>query len=142
MAKGSIKGIDETVKELRKFGKDVEKLIDATTNDIALQIEGDAKVLAPKDLGKLAQSIHVVKITESNYKIVAGVKYAPYVEFGTGGLVNVPKDWGTYPMRFKGRGIKQINIRPQPYLLPAWIKGKNDYLKNLKKLLSSYKKKI
>ncbi len=55
MAKDSIKGIDETVKELRKFGKDIEKLIDATTNDIALQIEGDAKVLAPKDLGKLAQ---------------------------------------------------------------------------------------
>jgi HK97 gp10 family phage protein len=142
MAKGSIKGIDETVKELRKFGKDIEKLIDAKTAEIAIEIEEDAKVLAPKNLGKLAQSIHVVKITDSNYKIVAGVKYAPYVEFGTGGLVNVPKDWGTYPMRFKGRGIKQVNIRPQPYLLPAWIKGKRNYLKNLKKLLSSYKKKI
>jgi HK97 gp10 family phage protein len=142
MAKDSIKGIDETVKELRKFGKDIEKLIDAKTAEIAIEIEEDAKVLAPKNLGKLAQSIHVVKITDSNYKIVAGVKYAPYVEFGTGGLVNVPKDWGTYPMRFKGRGIKQVNIRPQPYLLPAWIKGKRNYLKNLKKLLSSYKKKI
>jgi HK97 gp10 family phage protein len=142
MAKGSIKGIDETVKELRKFGKDIEKLIDAKTAEIAIEIEEDAKILAPKNLGKLAQSIHVVKITDSNYKIVAGVKYAPYVEFGTGGLVNVPKDWGTYPMRFKGKGIKQVNIRPQPYLLPAWIKGKRNYLKNLKKLLSSYKKKI
>ena len=142
MAKGSIKGIDETIKELRKYGKDVEKLIDAKTAEIAIEIEEDAKVLAPKNLGKLAQSIHVVKVVDSHYKIVAGVKYAPYVEFGTGGLVNVPKDWGTYPMRFKGRGIKQVNIRPQPYLLPAWIKGKRNYLKNLKKLLASYKKKI
>lgn len=142
MAKESIKGIDKTIKELRKYGKEVEKLIDDKTAEIALQIELDAKNIAPKDQGKLAQSIHVVKVKDSSYKIVAGVKYAPYVEFGTGGLVNVPKDWGNYPIRFKGKGIKQVNIRPQPYMYPSWMKGRKDYLKNLKKLLSSYKKKI
>ncbi|CAB4153561.1 Bacteriophage HK97-gp10, putative tail-component [uncultured Caudovirales phage] len=142
MAKESIKGIDKVIKELRAKGKEVEKLIDDKTAEVALQIELDAKILAPKDLGKLAQSIHVVKVKESNYKIVAGVIYAPYVEFGTGGLVNVPKEWGSYPMQFKGKGAKQINIRPQPYLYPSWMKGKKDYLDKLKKLLSTYKKKI
>ena len=142
MAKESIKGIDKTIKELRKYGKEVEKLIDDKTAEIAIQIELDAKNIAPKDQGKLAQSIHVVKVKDSSYKIVAGVKYAPYVEFGTGGLVNVPKDWGNYPIQFKGKGIRQINIRPQPYMYPSWIKGKKDYLDKLKKLLSTYKKKI
>lgn len=142
MAKESIKGIDKTIKELRKYGKEVEKLIDDKTAEIALQIELDAKNIAPKDQGKLAQSIHVVKVKDSSYKIVAGVKYAPYVEFGTGGLVNVPKDWGNYPIRFKGKGIRQVNIRPQPYMYPSWMKGKKDYLDKLKKLLSTYKKKI
>lgn len=142
MAKESIKGIDKTIKELRKYGKEVEKLIDDKTAEAALQIELDAKNIAPKDQGKLAQSIHVVKVKDSNYKIVASVKYAPYVEFGTGGLVNVPKDWGNYPIQFKGKGIKQVNIRPQPYMYPSWMKGRKDYFKNLKKLLLSYKKKI
>ena len=142
MAKESIKGIDKTIKELRKYGKEFEKLIDDKTAEIAIQIELDAKNIAPKDQGKLAQSIHVVKVKDSSYKIVAGVKYAPYVEFGTGGLVNVPKDWGNYPIQFKGKGIRQINIRPQPYMYPSWIKGKKDYLDKLKKLLSTYKKKI
>ena len=142
MAKESIKGIDKTIKELRKYGKEVEKLIDDKTAEIALQIELDAKNIAPKDQGKLAQSIHVVKVKDSSYKIVASVKYAPYVEFGTGGLVNIPKDWGNYPMQFKGKGIRQVNIRPQPYMYPSWMKGKKDYLDKLKKLLSTYKKKI
>lgn len=142
MAKESIKGIDKTIKELRKYGKEVEKLIDDKTAEAALQIELDAKNIAPKDQGKLAQSIHVVKVKDSSYKIVASVKYAPYVEFGTGGLVNVPKDWGNYPIQFKGKGIRQVNIRPQPYMYPSWMKGKKDYLDKLKKLLSTYKKKI
>jgi len=90
MAKESIKGIDQVVKELRKIGKDIEKEIDATTSDIADQIAGDAKRTAPADMGKLRQSIYPAKIKESNYKIVASAPYAPYVEFGTGGLVNVP----------------------------------------------------
>lgn len=142
MAKGSIKGVDQVIKELRKYGKDIEVQIDATTNDVAMQIERNAKDLAPANFGKLRQSIYSAKIKESNYKIVAGVIYSPYVEFGTGGLVNIPAEWGNYPAQFKGKGIKQVNIRAQPFLYPAWTKGKKDYLDNLKKLLSKYNKKI
>jgi HK97 gp10 family phage protein len=142
MAKESIKGIDQVIKELRKAGKDIEKEIDATTSDIADQISRDAKNFAPANLGKLRQSIYPSKIKESNYKITARVYYAPFVEFGTGGLVNVPNEWGNYPLQFKGKGIKKIDIRAQPFLYPAWRIGKIDYLDNLKKLLSKYNKKI
>jgi HK97 gp10 family phage protein len=142
MGKESIKGISETIKELRAFGKDIEKLIDAETNEIADQIQTDAKILVPKDFGKLAQSINKSKIKESNYRISVQEKYAAYVEFGTGGLVNIPKGWESLASQFRGKGIKQINIRPQPYLYPAFRKGERDYLKNLKKLLKAYKKKI
>jgi hypothetical protein len=142
MAKESIKGIDQVVKELRKIGKDMEKLIDAETSDIADQIAGDAKRIAPANMGKLRQSIYPSKIKESNYKIVASVPYAPYVEFGTGGLVNVPVGWEDLAIKFKGKGIKQVNLYPRPYLYPSYTKGKKDYLENLKKLLSKYNKKI
>lgn len=142
MAKESIKGIDQVVKELRKIGKDIESEIDIATSDIANQISADAKKLAPANMGQLRQSIYPAKIKDSNYKIVASAPYAPYMEFGTGGLINVPNDWGSYPLQFKGKGIKQVNIFPRPFLYPAWLIGKKDYLENLKKLLLKYNKKI
>ena len=47
------------------------------------------------------------------------VKYAPYVEFGTGDKVYVPKELTDYAIQFKGRGIRKGNNRHQPYFFPA-----------------------
>ena len=168
-----VKGINETIKELRKFGKDAEKLIDAETEAIAFQIENDAKVLAPKNFGKLAQSISNAKVKMSNYKVTVNEKYGAYIEFGTGAKVKVPsgfeemansfkgKKSGTFAefleamtIYFKAKGydtkyvwiacINKINngMNPQPFLYPAYIKGKKDYLNNLTKLVKSFNKKI
>jgi hypothetical protein len=175
MAKGSIKGIDQVVKELRSYGKDIEKQIDAETQIIAMQISSDAKKLAPKNFGKLAQSISYEKIKESNYKVTVNEYYAPYMEFGTGTKVNVPSEFRDMAATFKGgkagkgtykQGLEAIRlwckkkgidekfawvifakilgagVNPKPFLYPSWIKGKKDYLDNLKKLLSKYNKKI
>lgn len=173
MAKGSIKGVDQVIRELRSYGKDMEKLIDAETNDVALQIEADAKRLAPKNFGKLAQSISKEKIKESQYKISTQEMYAGYMEFGTGTKVSIPDEFKDMAATFKGnktgtyqQGLESIKlwckakgidekyawvifatilgagVNPQPFLYPAWIKGKKDYLDNLKKLLSKYNKKI
>lgn len=173
MAKGSIKGVDQVIRELRSYGKDMEKLIDAETNDVALQIEADAKRLAPKNFGKLAQSISKEKIKESQYRISTQEMYAGYMEFGTGTKVSIPDEFKDMAATFKGnktgtyqQGLESIKlwckakgidekyawvifatilgagVNPQPFLYPAWIKGKKDYLDNLKKLLSKYNKKI
>lgn len=173
MAKGSIKGVDQVIKELRKYGKDIEVQIDATTNDVALQIEADAKRLAPKNFGKLAQSISKEKIKESQYRISTQEMYAGYMEFGTGTKVSIPAEFKDMAATFKGNktgsykeGLESIKlwckhkgidekyawvifstilgagVNPKPFLYPAWIKGKKDYLDNLKKLLSKYNKKI
>jgi hypothetical protein len=52
-----INGINDVLKELRKEQKGVERAIDLETEAIAIQVERDAKKLAPKNFGKLAQSI-------------------------------------------------------------------------------------
>jgi hypothetical protein len=44
-------------------------------------------------------------------------------------------------IEFKGEGVKEINIQPQPYLYPAFVKGRKQYLKDLKKLLKDLTKK-
>lgn len=170
---GSVKGINETIKELRKFGKDAEKLIDAETEAIAFQIENDAKVLAPKNFGKLAQSISNAKVKMSNYKVTVNERYGAFMEFGTGTKVQVPAEFKDMAASFKGQksgtfkeGLEAIKIwcrakgidekaaypifakilgagvNPQPFLYPAYIKGKKDYLNNLTKLVKSFNTKI
>ena len=164
-----IKGIGEVVKELRSIGGQIEKLIDAETKAAAFKIEKDAKIYAPKNFGKLAQSISHVKIKESNYKITVNENYGGFMEFGTGAKVQVPDEFkdiansfrnqkgGTFEQGLeaikvwcRAKGIDEkaaypifakilgAGINPQPFLYPAWIKGKKEYLETLKKVLSKY----
>lgn len=162
-----VKGASEVIKELRKYGKDIEKEIDAETEAIAFQIEADAKQRSPKNFGKLAQSISKSKVSESNYKVTVNEDYGGYMEFGTGVKVNVPMEFKDLAASFKNnkkgtfnqalesiklwcraKGIDEkaaypilakilgAGVNPQPFLYPAWVKGKKDYLKNLNKLLN------
>lgn len=173
MATQGFKGINETIAKLRASGKDIEKQINAETEAIAFQIEGDAKKLAPKNFGKLAQSISNKKVKSALYKVTVNELYGAYFEFGTGAKVRVPqgfeeiansfrgKKTGTFQqflesmtVWFKSKGydtkyvwiacINKINdgMNPRPFLYPAWIKGKKDYLENLEKILKRLNKKI
>jgi len=175
-----IKGLSGVVSELRAFGKDIEKRINAETEAIAFQMEKDAKERAPKNFGKLAQSISHEKIEDMHWKVTVNASYGPYMEFGTGYKVKVPPEFAEIAMQFKSGGqggvpgkgqsfqdgldsitewckakgipiiqakwiflkILGAGVTPQPFLYPAWVKGKADYLKNLQKLLDKTKKKI
>ena len=168
-----IKGLASTIAELRAHGKDIDKMIDAETESIAFQIETDAKKLAPKNFGKLAQSISHAKVKPALYKVTVNELYGAYMEFGTGSKVNVPAEFADMASSFKGKkqgtfkqGLEAIKvwckskgipeeaaypifakilgagINPQPFLYPAWIKGKKDYQNNLEKMLKRLNKKI
>ena len=67
------------------------------------------------------------------------VHYAPYVEFGTGGLVQVPKGLESYAMQFKGKGIRQINMRARPFLFPAAESERRNYEESMRRILSKPK---
>ena len=166
----AIKGLNKVLKSLKKFGKEADVEIDitamATSNDIAY----DAKTNAPKNIGKLAQSISspAEKVKDRNYKVVVTSPYGGYVEFGTGAKVQVPKEmqemaslWkskggGTFEQGLqsvrdwcKNKGIEESAAYPifmsilkkgtdaQPFLYPAFIKGRKTFLKDLKKLLKN-----
>ena len=134
----NIKNINSVISELRKYSKEAEQLIEGITEQSARKIEKDAKQYAPANFGKLGQSINAFKESSSNWVIVAGAPYAAYVEFGTGGLVNVPAELKDIAITWKGKGIRKINLRPRPYMYPALLKGRNEYLETLKKALSKY----
>ncbi len=114
---GAIRGISSVISELRKFGKDAEKMIDAETEAISFQIEGDAKRLAPKNFGKLAQSISHSKPKPLNRKVTVNEFYGAYMEFGTGAKVKVPAEFKDMAAEFKGsrggtwkQGLESIKI--------------------------------
>ena len=138
-----IKGLNSVIANLKKYGKEAEKDIEGVTELVARNIEKNAKTNVVADLGKLGQSIQAVKETPLNWRIEAGgvlAPYAPFVEFGTGGLVNVPTELKEQAIKFKGRGVKQINLRARPFLYPALIRGREEYLTKLKKVLDKYGK--
>ena len=138
-----IKGINEVIANLRKYGKEAEKDIAGVTEQMARKIESYAKQNAPVDLGKLGQSIQAVKDTDTSWTIEAGgvlAPYAPFVEFGTGGLVEVPNELKEQAIKFKGKGIKKVNLRARPFLYPALLRGRVEYLEKLTKVLSKYGK--
>ena len=179
MGSVTIKGLSSTISELRKFGEKAEKLINAETQSTAFNIEEDAKKRAPKNFGKLAQSISTSQpISDKNKSIISRVItvnefYGAYMEFGTGSKVNVPAEFADMAATFKGKkqgtfkqGLEAIKVwckakgipeeaaypifakilgagvNPQPFLYPAYIKGKKDYQNNLERILKSLNKKI
>lgn len=102
MASG-VKGISETIAKLQAFGKDMEKKIDLELEAIAFQVEADAKKMAPKNFGKLAQSISHKKLKNLLWKVTVNEIYGAYMEFGTGAKVRVPSEFADIAKSFQGK---------------------------------------
>lgn len=100
----SVKGINETIKELRKFGKDAIIEINSETEEAANDISDKAKKLAPVNLGKLQQSISVAQDIKSKgqiWGVFVNAHYGAYIEFGTGAKVKVPVEFQEIANEFR-----------------------------------------
>ena len=73
------------------------------------------------------------------YTVGSRLKYAPYVEFGTGGTVNVPAGYEDFAIQFKGKGIRKINLKPRPYLIPAFESEIPILRKNIQNVIKNVK---
>lgn len=101
-------------------------------------VERDAKLLCPVDLGNLRNSItHEVDELDLSVSIGTNVKYAPYVEFGTGEKAeNGQGRKGGWFFYYKGRKGKEgirftRGSKPYPFLRPAF----NQNRQNIKNIL-------
>ena len=143
--KPQIRGLDKTISDLKKFGNKAEEALNTALETTAFDMVDKAVSLVVVDTGKLKQSIRVVTVSESNFIVEAGggvAPYAPYIEFGTGGLVDVPKEFDEQARRALGKGIKQVNLPPRPYMYPAYLYGLKEIEKNLKIEIENLVKKI
>ncbi len=118
-----------------KFNKMLTKLkqtVDETsaTVDRELAASGEDMVRSAKnilsskgavDTGRLLNSISFKKDQFLSYQFVAQTDYAAYIEFGTGNLFVNPErqGWVDLAAKYKGKGIKKVNLPPRPYMRPS-----------------------
>ncbi len=112
-----VTGVEAVIANFKKFGLEGRKIVSDITEIQALEIESEAKKLAPVDTGKLRQGIDAEQVKRSSWTITAHEIYSRFVEFGT---------------------VKQT---AQPFLHPAWKQGVKSYLRDLDTALERLGKK-
>jgi len=135
--------ISKLLKQIDSFGVDAERLAVAITNATAEDMVTDAKLKAPVDLNQLRLSIGktTARVGFNKSIFFANAPYSAYVEFGTGGKVRIPKGFDELAARYKGKGIREVNINPQPFFIPAYLQNIPIYQKRLKTALARETKK-
>ena len=140
-----IEGLDALIKRLGKLSPLIAKEVAMEVNASALAIQSKARRSVASnstDKGRLVGSIQLKEINKGDkviYTVGSRLKYAPYVEFGTGGTVNVPAGYEDFAIQFKGKGIRKINLRPRPYLIPAFESEIPILRKNIQNVIKNVK---
>lgn len=114
-------------KTMKNLAADYEKEIKEAIVVATRQTSLNAKSFIPVDKGGLKASVRVANMGLTG-EVTAGAEYAPYVEFGTGSKVNVPSELKDYAIKFKGKGIRKVNTRSQPYLYPAFFINREKFI--------------
>jgi len=126
-----IKGLKELQKKFERMPKVLYEEIDGDMETFVQTVAKKADIYAPKGkTGALHQSIMPLG-ANLNYSVVERVHYSWYQEFGTGNKVKVPSEVSAYAAQAKGRGIRKINLTPQPHLFKAFFELRPAFLKNV-----------
>ena len=133
-----IRGVGDVLAMFRAYQNDVPRKIKQARIVKARQILNQAIKTAPKVTGKLRSSGNVDNTTNPNSsEIYFDADYAPYLEFGTGGKVKIPAGFEDLAWEFYENG--KGNLKPQPYLIPAFLKGSIEFQNECEQILQNQK---
>lgn len=118
--KGDLKRLTRKLDKLKKISEQ------GLSNEIGQTVFKGAERMKSNvvvDKGNLKQSIAAGASKNKGF-VKAKANYAPYIEFGTGRLVNLEDltDLGlpaSYAMQFKGKGIKEVNLPARPFFFSS-----------------------
>ena len=114
----------------KKFPDKVKLLVAKTTQDLSR----GTKASVPVKYSGIRQSVKSV-VKDYHGEVNIRAHYAPYVEFGTGRLVNVPSELSNYAMQFKGKGVREVNRRAEPYFYPNYFIQRDKFFNQIEKAL-------
>ena len=112
-------GLNELLAKIEALKKYSVNGVSNELGTIALQSARRAKRAAPKDKGELQKGIRGEKQGKQAV-VMSAAKYSPYVEFGTGRMVDLDdmQQLGipdSYAAQFKGKGIREVNLPARPF---------------------------
>ena len=101
----------------------------------ALEIVNLAKKQVKAPTGTLRNTIKAERKGKT-VEVIAGAHYAPYVEFGTGGSVDLDDMLqlgipASYAAQFKGKGIRDVNLPARPFFFSSGRIGFKNLLNRL-----------
>lgn len=128
-------GLTDLIRDFQTLPENVIQELDLELATSAEKIVVDAKAAVPKKTNALMISIKNIRDKILHHNVLADKHYAPYVEFGTGSLVDVTHGLEDYAIQFKGRGIKQVNLPARPYLFPAFEEERVKLIDRIKQTL-------
>jgi HK97 gp10 family phage protein len=120
-----IGNLSDVLKAIDTLDTKVQQGIKDEISASALKIQSSAKRLAPVNFGQLRNSIYLKEQkVEKGYVFTVGsnASYAPYVEFGTGGKVSIPKGFEELANGFKGK--KSGTFKDMVEALTLWVRRK------------------
>lgn len=133
-----VQGLEKAIRDLSKYVEEVRVDTAKAMNTSMINVQSEAKRLAPVDTGRLRSSIVTTKAKRDDLvaRTEVGVNYAPFVEFGTKSQVEVPLGLEEYALQFKTSSDGSTGgIPARPFLFPAWEKERPKFEKAVKELL-------
>jgi HK97 gp10 family phage protein len=97
-----VKGLDQLIKKFKEAPKEIVEDLDRAFVQAANTWVNGAVQEAPVFDGKLKGSIRFERAGVLHFTIIAGVFYAPYIEFGTKKKVRVPPGLNEVAAQYKG----------------------------------------
>ena len=128
--------------DLSKLNKKLDKLrafeSQKVSNELGktgLEIVRLAKREVPAPTGTLRNTISAQR-SGKTVNVIAAANYAPYVEFGTGGRVDLDDMLrlgipASYAAQFKGKGIRDVNLPARPFFFSSARIGFQNLLNRL-----------
>lgn len=134
--------LNEYKRQATEVGAIMDRELAATGEDMVRSAKNLLSAKGAVDTGRLLNSISFRKDQFLSYQFVAQTDYAAYIEFGTGNRFITPENnaWAKLAGLFRGRGIKQVNLAPRPYMRPSILAYWPLYQKKVKELLRKKKK--
>ena len=120
-----IGNLSDVLKKLDALDAKVQEDVKNEISASALNIQSGAKRLAPVNFGQLRNSIYLKEQKVEKgvvYTVGSNASYAPYVEFGTGGKVSIPRGFEELASGFKGK--KAGTFKDMVQALTLWVKRK------------------
>ena len=141
-----MRGISQVIKDISRFDSMTRLKVKDVINETALNIQKGAKRRCPVDTGRLRSSITIQPVGAGGMTMQIGtkVKYAPYIEYGTGKFANHPTKSGrqtpwVYPGSKGGRETGEMvfthGSKPHPFLFPAFEEEKPKFIRAIREAL-------